>query len=139
MEKLTNAQLELREMDDLAAADSPVHRLNPLCKLLVTVFYIATVVSFPKYDLSGLVIMVLYPVILFQAAGIPVSLCFRKLRLVLPLLPHFGEPADDIRGVGGVLLPLGMALSPAVEAILSRMCAGGYTSVLEIKHELNCL
>lgn len=61
------------------------------------------------------------------------------LRLVLPLLPHFGEPADDIRGFGGVLLPLGMALSPAVEAILSRMCAGGYTSVLEIKHELNCL
>ena len=90
MEKLTNAQLELREMDDLAAADSLVHRLNPLCKLLVTVFYIATVVSFPKYDLSGLVIMVLYPVILFQAAGIPVSLCFRKLRLVLPLVCAVG-------------------------------------------------
>ena len=90
MEKLTNAQLELREMDDLAAADSPVHRLNPLCKLLVTVFYIVTVVSFPKYDLSGLVIMVLYPVILFQAAGIPVSLCFRKLRLVLPLVCAVG-------------------------------------------------
>ena len=41
MDKLNNAQLELREMDELAAADSPVHRLNPLCKLLVTVFYIA--------------------------------------------------------------------------------------------------
>ena len=34
MEKLTNAQLELREMDDLAAADSPVHRLNPLLSLI---------------------------------------------------------------------------------------------------------
>ena len=90
MEKLTNAQLELRQMDDLAAADSPVHRLNPLCKLLVTVFYIVTVVSFPKYDLSGLVVMVLYPVVLFQAAGIPVSLCFRKLRFVLPLVCAVG-------------------------------------------------
>ena len=48
MEKLTNAQQELREMDDLAALGSPVHRLNPLCKLLVTVFYSAAVVSFPK-------------------------------------------------------------------------------------------
>ena len=90
MEKLTNAQLELREMDDLAAADSPVHRLHPLCKLLVTVLYIVTVVSYPKYDLSGLVIMVLYPVILFQAAGIPVGLCFRKLRIVLPLVCAVG-------------------------------------------------
>ena len=90
MEKLKNAQLELREMDDLAAAESPVHRLNPLCKLLVTVFYIVTVVSFPKYDLSGLVVMVLYPIVLFQAAGIPVSLCFHKLRVVLPLVCAVG-------------------------------------------------
>ena len=81
MEKLNNAQLELREMDELAAGNSPVHRLNPLCKLLVTVFYIAAVVSFPKYDLSALVVMVLYPVLIFQAAGIPVGLCFRKLRI----------------------------------------------------------
>ena len=61
------------------------------------------------------------------------------LRLALPLLPRTGEPADDIRGFGSVLLPLGTALSPAVEAILRRRCAGGYASVLEIKHELNCL
>ena len=90
MEKLTHAQQELREMDDLAALASPIHRLNPLCKLLVTVFYIVTVVSFPKYDLSGLVVMVLFPVLLFQAAGIPVGLCFRKLRLVLPLVCAVG-------------------------------------------------
>ena len=90
MEKLTNAQLELREMDELAAGNSPVHRLNPLFKLLVTVFYIAAVVSFPKYDLSALVVMVLYPVLLFQAAGIPVGLCFHKLRIVLPLVCAVG-------------------------------------------------
>ena len=90
MEKLTNAQQELREMDALAAGNSPVHRLNPLCKLLVTVFYIAAVVSFPKYDLSALVVMVLYPVLMFQAAGIPVGLCFYKLRVVLPLVCAVG-------------------------------------------------
>ena len=82
MDKLSRAQHELREMDALAAGDSPVHRLNPLCKLLVTIFYIVTVVSFPKYDFSGLVVMVLYPVLLFQAAGISVGLCFYKLRAV---------------------------------------------------------
>ena len=90
MDKLFQAQSELREMDALAAADSPVHRLHPLCKLLVTVCYIVTVVSFPKYDFSGLAVMVLYPVILFQAAGIPVRLCFYRLRIVLPLVCAVG-------------------------------------------------
>lgn len=90
MDKLSQAQSELREMDALAEMDSPVHRLHPMCKLLVTVLYIATVVSFPKYDFSGLVVMVLYPVLLFQAAGIPVHLCFYKLRIVLPLVCAVG-------------------------------------------------
>ena len=86
MDKLSQAQSELREMDALAAEDSPVHRLHPLCKLLVTVCYIAAVVSFPKYDFTGLAVMVLYPAVLFQAAGIPVRTCFYKLRIVLPLV-----------------------------------------------------
>ena len=90
MDKLTQARCELREMDALAAEDSPVHRLHPLCKLLVTVCYIAAVVSFPKYDFTGLVVMVLYPILLFQAAGIPVRTCFYKLRVVLPLVCAVG-------------------------------------------------
>ena len=90
MDKLSNAQSELREMDALAAQDSPVHRLHPLCKLVITIAYIVTVVSFPKYDFSGLVVMVLYPVLLFQVSGIPVHLCFYKLRIVLPLVCAVG-------------------------------------------------
>lgn len=90
MDKLSQAQRELREMDALAAQDSHVHRLHPLCKLLVTVCYIATVVSFSKYDFTGLVVMVLYPVLMFQAAGIPVGTCFYKLRFVLPLVCAVG-------------------------------------------------
>ena len=90
MDQLTKAQSELREMDALAAAKSPIHRLHPLCKLLVTICYIVTVVSFPKYDFSGLVVMVLYPVLMFQAAGIQVRTCLHKLRLVLPLVCAVG-------------------------------------------------
>lgn len=90
MDKLSQAQSELREMDVLAAKDSPVHRLHPLCKLFVTIAYIVTVVSFPKYDFTGLVVMVIYPVLLFQAADIPVRACFYKLRVVLPLVCAVG-------------------------------------------------
>ena len=113
MEKLDSAQLELQEMDALAALNSPVHRLNPLCKLLVTVFYIAVVVSFPKYSLSALVVMVLSPVLLFQAAGIPMGLCFHKLRIVLPLVCAVGlvNPFLDhtpLMRLGSVVITGGM-------------------------------
>ena len=46
--------------------------------------------SFDKYDLSGLVPMVLWPVLLFQMSGIPVRTCFYKLRIVLPLVMAVG-------------------------------------------------
>ena len=90
MNHLSRAQGELLEMDMLAAQDSVIHRIHPLCKLNVTLVYILEVVSFSKYDLSGLAVMVLYPVVCFQLAGIPVSLCFYKLRVVLPLVCAVG-------------------------------------------------
>ena len=81
---------QLREMDDLAAMSSPVHRLHPLSKLIVTAAYIIVVMSYPKYDFSGLAVLLLYPVLLFQLSGIPVRTCFYKLRLVLPLVLAVG-------------------------------------------------
>ena len=90
MNKMEKALFELGEMDALAARDTPVHRLHPLAKLLAAVGYILTVVSFDKYDLTGLIVMVLYPVALFQLSGIPVGTCFRKLRIVLPLVMAVG-------------------------------------------------
>lgn len=113
MDKLFQAQQELHEMDELASEKSPVHFLHPLGKLLVTIFYIIIVVSFPKYDLSGLVVMVLYPVILFQIAEIPLSLCFYRFRMVLPLVCAVGlvNPFFDHTAVielGNVVITGGM-------------------------------
>ena len=90
MNNISSASREFREMDELSAQDSPIHRLHPLIKLLVTLAYIVCVVSFPKYQLSGLVVMVLYPVLVFQLSGIPVRTCFHKLRIVLPLVCAVG-------------------------------------------------
>ena len=90
MDKISHAAGELREMDDLAAGDSPVHHLNPLAKLLATAAYILLTVSYGKYDLSGLMVMILYPMFLFSASGVPVKTCFYKLRFVLPLVCAVG-------------------------------------------------
>ena len=80
----------VRAMDDLAAQDSFLHRLSPLSKLFVTIFYLAVVVSFPRYRLTALVWMALFPVAGYQLAGIALRTCFQKLRLVLPLVCAVG-------------------------------------------------
>lgn len=113
MNQMTWAMLEIRQMDELSDMDSPVHNRHPLAKLLVTVGYIFTVVSFPKYDLTGLIPMVFYPVLLFQMSGIRVRTCFHKLKFILPLVCAVGlwNPFLDripILTVGPVTLTGGM-------------------------------
>ena len=80
----------LREIDTLASGDSPIHAVSAGAKLLVTVVYILTVVSFDKYRISGLLFMIFYPAVLFAVSGISVSTCFYKLRFVLPLVLAVG-------------------------------------------------
>ena len=90
MNKMQKAMTELAEMDELAAQSSPVHSLHPAAKLIATVAYILVTLSFDKYDLGGLVPMVLWPVLLFQFSDIDVRTCFYKLRIVLPLVMAVG-------------------------------------------------
>ena len=123
MNKMEKALHELGEMDDLAAQESPIHALHPLAKLLATVAYIVTVVSFDKYDLSGLIIFLLFPVLLFQISGIPVRTCFYKLRIVLPLVMAVGlfNPFFD----RAPLLTIGnVAVSGGVVSMFTLMLKG---------------
>lgn len=123
MNKMEQALHELGEMDTLASGSSPIHRLCPTVKLLTTVLYIVTVVSFGKYQLSGAVPMVLYPVFLFQISSVPVRTCFYKLRYLLPLVLAVGlfNPFFDrapLLTVGGI------ALSGGVISMLTLMLKG---------------
>ena len=123
MNKMEKALHELAEMDDLAAQSSPIHRLHPAAKLLSTIAYILLTVSFHKYDLTGLIPMLLGPVLLFQLSGIPVRTCFYKLRIVLPLVMAVGlfNPFFD----RAPLLQLGtVAVSGGVISMLTLMLKG---------------
>lgn len=113
MERIDYAALELKGMDDFANISSPIHSLNPLSKLIVTIIYIFLVASFDKYDLSGLVIFVLYPAIIYSISGIPVRACFSKLRFILPLVcivglfnPFFDR--EPLMYVGGIAITGGI-------------------------------
>jgi len=123
MNEMDRSLFALREMDELAAGDTPVHRLCPAAKLLTTIAYIAAVVSFGKYQLGGLLVLIMYPALLFSLSGVPVSTCFRKLRFVLPLVLAVGlfNPLFDrapLLNVGGV------AVSGGVVSMVTLMVKG---------------
>ena len=123
MNKMQKALHELAEMDELAAGTSPIHGLCAPAKLLVTIAYIAVVLSFGKYELSGIVVMLLYPVLLFQLSGVSVGSFFYKLRIVLPLVMAVGlfNPFFD----RAILLRVGgLAVSGGVVSMVTLMLKG---------------
>ncbi len=123
MNKMENALSELGQMDELAVGDSPLHDISAIAKLLSTIAYILIVMSFHKYNLSGLIPMILWPVFLFQLSGIPVRTCFYKLRIVLPLVMAVGlfNPFFDRQ----ILLHIGnIGVSGGVISMLTLMLKG---------------
>ena len=90
MNRMDHSLIALREMDMRATGNSPVHKLHPSAKLVVTIAYIIITVSFSKYQLSGLLMMIIYPAFLFSSSGVTVGTCFRKLRFILPLVLAVG-------------------------------------------------
>lgn len=123
MNKAERALRELGEMDTLAAGKSPIHTLCPLSKFLVTIIYIGFVVSFGKYALTRLVPMALFPVLLFQVSGVPMRLCFSKLRFVLPLVLAVGL-FNPIFDRAPYLTLGGVAVSGGVVSCLTLMLKG---------------
>lgn len=90
MSKIGNAIHEIHHMDTLAARDQWANRIHPLVKFVITISYIAAVVSFPKYDVIGLAGMVVYPVAGFILAELSFWDSVKRLRLVLPLICFLG-------------------------------------------------
>ena len=90
MGKISDAIYEVHYMDTIASKDSPIHRIHPLVKLIVTAAYIWITVSFNKYNVTGLVTMVIYPVALFSLSGISFGHSIKKLRIILPFVILMG-------------------------------------------------
>jgi len=77
-------------MDDLAGKETSIHRLHPIAKLLTTVIYLTVVVSFGRYEISGLLSFVSYPVLIFVLAELPVAPILKRILIVEPLIIGVG-------------------------------------------------
>ena len=83
MSGLDDALREVHRLDALSAGDSFLHRVHPLWKLLLTLWYLALTASFPRYALSGLLGMSLYWIAGFFTADLSVREALRRARWIL--------------------------------------------------------
>ncbi len=90
MSKLSNAFHEIQTIDNMARRNQWINRIHPLVKLCITIFYMLMVVSYDKYNITGLLGMSVYPLILFELAEVSFRDTFYKLRIVLPLVCAVG-------------------------------------------------
>ncbi len=100
MKGVESGLLDFSRLEMLAAGDSPVHRLDPRTKVLVTAAFLVFVVLHGKYDLAGLAPLALYPVAAMALSGLPAGYILGKLLLASPfvLLVGVWNPVLD-RGI----------------------------------------
>jgi cobalt/nickel transport system permease protein len=90
MPKLIESNYNIRFLDELAEKKTVIHNLNPVVKLLVTIMYLIVVVSYGKYDITGLLPFIFYPVIIFVLSEIPFFPIFKRSLVVLPFILGIG-------------------------------------------------
>lgn len=114
MSRLGNALYEIHHMDEMAARNTWFNRVHPLAKLLVTVFFIAVTVSHSKYDISSVLRMGIYLIVIYISGEISFSDSLKRLRLILPFVCLVGifNPLFDRQpymAMGNFMVTTGMA------------------------------
>ncbi|MEW6087917.1 MAG: cobalt ECF transporter T component CbiQ [bacterium] len=71
-------------LDYLSYKDTFIHRLDPRAKLIATLIFIFMVISFPKYEIPGLIPFFIFPIALISLADIPINIILKKLIIVSP-------------------------------------------------------
>ena len=77
-------------MDLLSYQDTALHKIDPRAKLFTVLFFILTVVSFGKYEISMLVPFIMFPVYLITSGNIPASYILKKILYVSPFAVMIG-------------------------------------------------
>lgn len=122
MSKINNAIYEIHCMDTLAARDQWVNHIHPLVKFILTIVYIAAVVSFHKYDVIGLIGMAVYPIAVFILSELSLADSIKRLRVVLPLICLVGilNPFLD----KNIVLIAGIRMSAGVLSMITLILKG---------------
>ena len=110
MGNIESSLLNIGYLETLSYQQTPLHRLDPRAKLLTTLVFIVAVVSFGKYEITGLLPFVIYPVVLIAVGNLPPGYLAKKILLAAPFAFFIGifNPLLD-RAVLVHLGPIGIS------------------------------
>lgn len=77
-------------LEELAQKKTAVHNVHPLAKLLTTIVFLVVTVSFGKYEVNGLLPLVLYPVMIMTLAEIPAVPILKRMLAAAPIVVGIG-------------------------------------------------
>jgi cobalt/nickel transport system permease protein len=86
MGSIESSFFDIGHLDALSSKDSPIHRVDPRIKVLTTLYFIAVVISFNKYDPAGLAPLVVYPLAIMTIGNIPFAYIMKKLLIASPFV-----------------------------------------------------
>ena len=77
-------------LDRLSYGKTIIHRLDPRVKLIITLLFLFTVISFSKYEVARLLPFFVYPALLMTLGDIPFFLILKKVLVVAPFAVFIG-------------------------------------------------
>lgn len=90
MNKLSGTIRELHQLHNLAERDQWVNRINPLVKLLLTIFYIAGIMHLGKYCLKEAILGGILPLMFLVLADIPLIRAVYRVRWIVIMFFFMG-------------------------------------------------
>ena len=91
MSHIQNVLRQIHQIDHDTQKSTVLTSIHPCVKLVVTVWYLVMVTSFSQYNLSGLLSMSLYLIIIFQLGEISLKGMFLRLKELFLLLLLLGS------------------------------------------------
>lgn len=84
MSRIEAALAQLGSLDELAARETALQRVDPRARVLVTVVFVAVVASFGRGELARLAPLALYPAALVALGDVPLRALLWRLALASP-------------------------------------------------------
>jgi cobalt/nickel transport system permease protein len=115
MSEIRKSINRINSLEELALRDTPLHRIHPAIKLLVTAIYLVVVISFGAEQISGLMAFFFYPILLMTFGEIPFKPLIGRILIALPFsvfagLSNMLVSREIVMILGGVIITKGMVI-----------------------------
>jgi len=149
MVNLSNAMAGISSLEQLADNNTIIHKLHPLVKIITTIVFIFVVISFDRYDLSGLIPFIFFPVIMMALSETPYKPLLYRMAVALPFSVFAG--AANIffdRGIAFSLMGIGVSygvisftsiIFKTLLTVMIVLILIATTSMTDISYQLNRL